>query len=617
MTVSSFDTFASKVYPLLDWFVPERMKTEAETLRRARMFLISHLFGPFLGHTISLFIFFIEPRVDSAWLIFFSTITLFWAFPLALKFTGWFVPLALLSVQNLIFTILWGCYHYGGTSSPLIPWVITVPLLAFFYLGSGKAVRIYVLSIILLNLGAFYAVYSLGHGFPEHIPLEKLSGLGLVSTACAAIYVSMMALYYANIATSQSELEREIKKRLETARQLRQATAEADRANQAKSEFLAKMSHELRTPLNAVIGYSAIMIDETKTSGREGPNADLKKIHNAGKRLLKLITDLLDLSKLEAGKMELFVEPIEVASLINGVVDEFRVQLAESRNGLTIDCSPSITVEGDLLKLRRIVADLISNAIKFTNNGTISIVVRKEEPWLEIAVKDTGIGIENAKLALLFENFQEFEDETSSKYVDSGLGLPVSQRLCRLMGGEITVRSRPNFGSTFTIRVPTTVTVDESGTNVGAHAHAAAPGSASANLVLVIDDDPTVLEEMKRILSAEGFTAIVAAGVAEGMRLATMLQPALILLDVLMPERDGWELLTMLKADSRIGACPVVMLTVDDNIAKSRALGADGHLVKPLNRQALMAVLKNLGLPATARDLSQSAAHDASSRQAA
>jgi CheY-like chemotaxis protein len=185
------------------------------------------------------------------------------------------------------------------------------------------------------------------------------------------------------------------------------------------------------------------------------------------------------------------------------------------------------------------------------------------------------------------------------------------------MGGEIKVQSRPNYGSTFTIHVPAAIAAGDDGAHGGTHSHAPAPGNASANLVLVIDDDTEVLEGMQRILSSEGFTAIVAAGAAEGLRLATMLQPALILLDVLMPERDGWELLTMLKADERVGSCPVVMLTVDDNIAKSRALGADGHLVKPLNRHELMAVLKELGLPAKARDLASAAPVDASSRQAA
>ncbi|HTV89144.1 MAG TPA: histidine kinase dimerization/phospho-acceptor domain-containing protein, partial [Stellaceae bacterium] len=343
-----------RLYALLDWFLPEKMKTEAESLRRARMFLISHLFGPFLGHTISLYILVIGRDPDFAWWVFFGAITLFWAFPLLLKLTGWYVPLALFSVQNLIFTILWGCYHYGGMSSPLIPWVITVPLLAFFYLGSGQGVRIFVLTIILLNLAGFYLVYNLGNGFPVHIPLADLSGLGIVSTVCASVYVSMMALYYANIALSQSDLEREVKRRLETAAQLREATKEAERANRAKSEFLAKLGHELRTPLNAVIGYSEIMLEDTAIAERHQQSVDLKKIHNAGNHLLRLITDLLDLSKLEAGKMELFVESIDVRALIEGVAAEYREQAAAAGTTLTINIAADVDrIEGDATKLRR------------------------------------------------------------------------------------------------------------------------------------------------------------------------------------------------------------------------------------------------------------------------
>jgi signal transduction histidine kinase/ActR/RegA family two-component response regulator len=615
MTLPSFDALGSKLYRLLDWFVPESMKAEAETLRRARMFLISHLFGPFLGHTISLYILFIQPHPDSAWLIFFGVITLFWAFPLALKATGWFVPLALISVQNLIFTILWGCYHYGGTSSPLIPWVITVPLLAFFYLGSGKAVRIYVLSIILVNLAAFYGIYSYGNGFPELIPSARLSGLGLVSTACAALYVSMMALYYANIATSQSELEREVKRRMETARQLREAADEADRANQAKSEFLAKMSHELRTPLNAVIGYSAIMLDEMRGS-KDERGADLKKIHHAGKRLLKLITDLLDLSKLEAGKMELFVESIEVAPLIGGVIDEFREQIAESGNELSVECDPSIVIEGDQIKLRRAIFDLVSNAVKFTTDGKISVLVRSDGEWLWVSINDTGIGIESDMVPFLFESFKEFEDETCSKYGEAGLGLPVSQRLCHLMGGKITVSSAPNRGSSFTIRVPVKLQAENDRPSDHAWINTPARSGDDAKVVLIIDDDPAEFDVAERVVAAEGYIPLVARTASEGLAVAAERRPALILLDVLMPERDGWEVLKMLKADARFSGCPVVMLTIEDNTTKSRALGADGHIVKPLNKAAFQAVLREIAL-AAGRATTPAAAGKRSPRRAA
>jgi len=590
MPLPSFDMLGAKLYPVLDWFIPRTMKAEMELLRRARMFLISHLFGPFLGHTISLYILFIDPHPDWAWYTFFGLITLFWAFPVALRATGWYVPLALMSVQNLIFTILWGCYHYGGTSSPLIPWVITVPLLAFFYLGSGAAIRAYVLSIIVVNLAAFYAIYSFGDGFPQHVPLAQLSGLGLVSMACAAVYVAMMALYYANIVNSQSELEHEVKKRMETAQRLREATEESRRANQAKSEFLAKMSHELRTPLNAVIGYSAILLDEMKHSASADQRRDLKKIHNAGKRLLKLITDLLDLSKLDAGKMELFVEPIEIGTLVEGVVEEFHEQIMESGNKVTIECDRSLLIEGDQIKLRRTIADLVSNAIKGTIDGKITILVTSDDEWLHIIVNDNGTGIDEAALPVLFEAFKESEEETSSKYAEIGLGLPVSQRLCELMGGKITVVSKVGRGSSFTIRVPTKV----QGATISISANAnesSASGSDGKATVLIVDDDRSCLELTQQLLAAEGFIPLIAASAAEGFSLLATHQPALILLDVLMPERDGWEMLEALKKDSRLAACPVVMLTVEEDRERSERLGAAGHIVKPLTKSALQQAL--------------------------
>jgi signal transduction histidine kinase len=584
-----------RFYPLLDWFVPEAMKAEAESLRRARMFLISHLFGPFLGHTISLYILFIDPHPDVAWWTFFSVITAFWVFPLLLKLTGRFVPLALISVQNLIFTILWGCYHYGGMSSPLIPWVVTVPLLAFFYLGSGRGVRIFVLLIILLNLASFYLVYTLGSGFPDHIPLAELSGLGIVSTVCASVYVSMMALYYANIAMSQSDLEREVKRRLETASRLREATKEAEQANRAKSEFLAKLGHELRTPLNAVIGYSEIMLEDAAIAERQQQSIDLTKIHNAGNHLLKLITDLLDLSKLEAGKMELFVENFDAATLIEGVAAEYREQAAAAGNSVAVDIDPGVgMIDGDATKLRRALADILSNAVRFTKDGTVAVTAYSDGEWLHIAVRDSGSGIDPNRMAMLFENFEEPEDATTSKYGEAGLGLPLGQRLCRLMHGDIAVESAPGIGSCFTIRVPVALHADagtEGETTVRGDRH-----SAGGSLVLAIDDDPVVLELLQRILTKEGYTPVIAASAFEGLELARKLVPALIILDVYMPELDGWQLLKLLKKDRALHDTRIIMLTVDDSVQTGHALGADAHLVKPIDRQTLLRLIGELGV---------------------
>ena len=443
------------IYKLLDWFIPQDLRTDIEVLRRVRMFMVSHLFGPFLGHTIILCLLALDTDPGLAWWTLFSVMTAFWAFPIGLKLNVSYSVLALFSVQNLTFTILWGCYAYGGLNSPIMPWVITIPLLAFFYLGSSRTVQAFVVTLILANLLLFYTLSGGGKVFPEHIPLASLSGLGIVSTICAAAYVSMMALYYAKVVSSQPELEREVARRLETAERLRQATEDADLANKAKSDFLAKMSHELRTPLNAVIGYSAILLEDMEEAGCEQQQSDLKKINNAGEHLLALISDLLDLSKLDAGKMELCFEPLDVAALVGDVVALHRGQIAAGDNMLRVDCPGDVgCIEGDATKLGRVLANLLSNAAKFTRDGTVDVSVLRGDGWLVIRVRDTGNGIEAKRLRTLFENFDDDEGATTSKYGGTGLGLPLSSKLCRLMGGDLSVESTLGKGSCFTVRIP-------------------------------------------------------------------------------------------------------------------------------------------------------------------
>ncbi len=587
------------IYPLLDWFIPPALKAERDQHQRARIFLVSHFFGPFLGHTITVYLYLIDPHPGYGLWVLAAAITVYWAFPWLLKRTGALTELALISVANLVFMILWGCYHYGGVSSPFVAWLVVVPLLAFLYLGSSLLPRLAVLGMIAVGVAVFYEFYAAGHSFPEHVPLHALSGIGIVSIISAAIYVSMMALYYANIVANQSELEREVQKHRATAIELREAKEEAENADRAKSEFLAKMSHELRTPLNAVIGYSEMLLEDAAGEGGDGQAVqDLTKINSSGKHLLSLITDVLDLSKIEAGKMELFNERFD----LNGLVDELeaaaRPLCAKNGNALVVERGPTLgEAEGDITKLRQAALNLISNAAKFTKDGRILLGVtreaRRDGDWLRLSVRDTGIGIARENLRKLFQNFSQAEAWTSSKYGGTGLGLALTQKLCRLMGGDVTVESELGQGSCFTIRLPASLaeTVQRRAGAEQPGEPAQADAAQRRDIVLVIDDDPAVLDLMQRILMKEGFRPVLADDPRQAMSLARAVKPSVVILDVLMPGMNGWEVLRALKSDAELETVPVVMLTIVDDRRTGLALGAAEHLVKPIDRDVLVRVL--------------------------
>jgi signal transduction histidine kinase len=448
---NSLKNLGSRINTAVDWFIPAKLRS-SDYLVNIRMFLFSHLFGPFLGHTISLSMLYIDGGADTSWWIFFAAVTAFWPYPLLLRLTGWYVPLSLLSIQNLMFCVFWGCYQYGGMSSPILPWLVTVPLLAFFYLP-GRATRIIVGLLIFANLAGFYAIYSM-IGFPERVAQDLLIALGLISTFCASVYVSMMALYYSSVVSSQAELEQEVQLRRTTENKLREATEQIERAMLAKSEFLAKMSHELKNPLNSIIGYSEILIEGLGET-EDQKYTDLQTIRNAGHRLLELIDDLLDLSKLEAGKMTLQTDRIELRGLFDGMVEKWRSAVVESGNEFCLDPPAAAEILCDTTKLRRVMDNLLSNAMKFTKNGRIIFSASARAGFLVMSVEDTGAGIAHNQIDRLFETFGNAENETASNYgEDVRLGLPLAQRYCRLMGGELSVESRLGFGSRFTVQVP-------------------------------------------------------------------------------------------------------------------------------------------------------------------
>ena len=444
---------------LVNYFIPPKIAADRDARNRAHVFLVSHILGPFIGNVVPLALYVLDPAPGYEVATLAISITTFWIFPFVLRAGVPYNPLALVSIQNLTFCILWSCYFYGGVTSPTLPWVLVIPLLAFFYLGSSRSLRLIVMAMFAVNLAAFCGVYLLGYPIKSDLPVAAMQGLGLVSTIAASLYVAMMALYYAKIQASQTELEGEMRQHMATAVALRQATEEAERAGTAKAEFLAKMSHELRTPLNAVIGYSQILLEDAEDEGDSESIADLNKIHTAGQHLLKLVNEVLDLSKIEAGKMELHMEQTDLAQLFRDIVDVVRPAARNNGNEISCTIAPDIGIAFcDAGKFRNMAGQLLDNAVKFTRDGKVEFLAQRQLDGttddLVIHIVDTGIGIASDQIANLFEKFTVADDSSTSKYGGTGLGLALSQKLCKLMGGEIFVVSEVGKGSRFTIRMP-------------------------------------------------------------------------------------------------------------------------------------------------------------------
>ena len=439
----------------IDWFIPVAAKAERSERGLAQNFVFTHIFGPALSQSIALFLYLSDPHPGVACWTMIICIWLFWTLPFVYKLTADMQLSALISVELLAFTSLFGAYYYGGVSSPFLPWLIISLLLGFFYLSERP---ILVVGLFIVNILGFCSAY-LQWGFPELVPQEQLSTVGWISILSATIYMSWMAIYYANMIAMRSELEREAERHRETAIRLREAKDTADVANRAKSIFLAKMSHELRTPLNAVIGFSEILLEGVDQDGKNGhKKLDLERINSAGKHLLSLVTDVLDLSKIESDLVELKIEEFDLNHMVQEVIANVQPMVAEKGNKLVVKCRNNLgIVSTDQTKLRQAALNLMSNAAKFTEEGTITLSVQRRKSqagdWIEIQVQDSGIGIAQSEIGRLFQNFGQANRTTSTKYGGTGLGLALSQKLCALMGGGISATSELGHGSCFTIRV--------------------------------------------------------------------------------------------------------------------------------------------------------------------
>jgi PAS domain S-box-containing protein len=384
----------------------------------------------------------------------------------------------------------------------------------------------------------------------------------------------------------------------------------AEQASKAKSQFLANMSHELRTPLNAIIGYSEMLQEEAEDLGAAGSAlvADLKKIQGAGKHLLSLINDILDLSKIEAGRMDLFVEPFEVREMVGEVVTTITPLIEQKGNRLEVHVAGDAgSMRTDLTKVRQALFNLLSNAAKFTERGTIALQVERSAgppAAVTFRVRDTGIGMSAEQVGRLFEAFAQADASTTRRYGGTGLGLAITRRFCRLMGGDVTVSSEPGRGSTFTIVLPADAPAARAATPASGvapppaarAAGASAPGAGGtpAATVLVIDDDPVIHDLMRRTLGREGCRVEVAFSGEAGLDLARRLRPDVITLDVMMPGRDGWSVLSALKSDPAVAGIPVILVTILSDKRLGFSLGAAEYLVKPVDYERLAAAIRRL-----------------------
>lgn len=492
---------------------------------------------------------------------------------------------ALLNTRTILMRV--GKDQYGSA------WRSLVGLMAFFcigYVGAAYLIWADIDSWLLLLVGI---VFLLGALF-----VWMVVRIGLLT---------IQDLYETRY--SRNALEEEVQRRtaelqakntvlLKSQQELARSRDEALQAYQARSAFLRNMSHELRTPLNAILGYSEILLEELENEDDSAAlRTDLQKIRTAGKNLLSMIGNILDLSKMETGETKPSYSQFDIATKLHQVIYEVASLSVKNNNDLVIEIDPNLSIiECDEEKLERILFNLLTNAYKFTKDGTVTVTAVQEElsgdPWLNIKITDTGIGITSDYLERLFEPFGQADSSMTRRYGGVGLGLVITQQFCRLLKGDLKVDSVYGIGSTFTVRLPIRpLQTDEY------EAGDEEPLPVGRPTALVVDDDPAVRDLLSRWLTREGFHIRTAANGSEGIRLARKLHPQVITLDVMMPDVDGWHVLSTLKTDPTTADIPIVMMTIVEDRQHGYALGAADYLTKPINREQLLQVLYRYAMP--------------------
>lgn len=449
--------FSDAYFRLLQRFIPPEIAQHREAANCARMFLISHTFGPILGNSVPLALYLLDPTPGWDLLALGVSINAFWLFPFLLKAGLSYTRLVSASVLNLNFCILLSLYHNGGVASPTTPWILIIPILSLFYIGGDPKVRVRLLLISAGCFSVFFALYLWLQPERNDLPEYAQHGLGIVSTLAALCYVATMAIYYGRIFDASRELEAEVRRRRGVSEELRGAVIAIEAATAARSEFLARMSHELRTPLNAVIGYGQILKEDAVDEGDAMMEKDVDKILDAGQYLLRLINMILDLSKIEAGRMTFDCRPLAIDAVLVGVADRHRERARAAGTLIALSCAPDIgPLSGDEQRLIQILDAVVENAVTHTPGGLVSVSVEpcSDAGLFRIRVSDTGAGIPPEVLATLFETFSVDRDAADGRYGGTGLNLTLVHRLAKAMGGTIEAESVAGSGSTFTIMLP-------------------------------------------------------------------------------------------------------------------------------------------------------------------
>jgi signal transduction histidine kinase/CheY-like chemotaxis protein len=413
------------------------------------------------------------------------------------------------------------------------------------------------------------------------------------------------AMAYRQIEQLNISLEEKVWQRTEALQleqqRLREVNIQLEAATRHKTQFLANMSHELRTPLNSIIGFSEVLLEEMFGQLNDKQKEYVDDIFTSGKYLLDLINDILDLSKIEAGKVELEPEVLDLRKLLQGSLVMVKEHALAHGIALQMDIADDLgPVIGDEQKIKQILFNLLSNAVKFTpDRGNVGIRAKKVHQAVQISVWDTGIGIAPEDQQRIFEEFQQVGKGLTGKTEGTGLGLTLSKKFVELHGGAIWVESTPDQGSTFSFTLPFEGMASHLPLTVGQDEFAQEPMDAAVPegpLVLVIEDDPKAINLLKIYLTEGGYRVAIAGDGAEGLEKVRRLSPSVVILDVLLPKVDGWTFLTKAKADPDIKDVPVIILSIVEQKGKGFALGAADYLVKPVKKKELFRKLRDLSL---------------------